>query len=333
MLGFALLGCGRIGKMHGDNIARHPKARLMVAYDVQSEAADAVAERLGCKAARSVADALATPGVDAVLIASSTDTHVQLISEAARAGKAVLCEKPIDLDIAKVDQCAREIAANDVPIMIGFNRRFDPSFAAVKAACERGEIGDVRQVMVTSRDPEVPPVAYMQVAGGLLRDMTIHDFDLVRFLLPEEPVEVAAMASALIDPAVRELNDHDTAVIILRTAGGRQAVITNYRKATYGYDQRIEVVGELGMLQAHNRRATTVERWTAKATAAKDPLLHFFIERYREAYVRELDAFIDSLEKGTPCAPGFADGRKALLLANAAYESIATGKVVRLAQG
>ena len=333
MLGFALFGCGRIGKMHGDNLARHAKARLVVAYDVQAEAADAVAAKHGCKVARTVEDALATAGVDAVLIASSTDTHVQLITEAAKAGKAVLCEKPIDLDIAKVEQCRKDIAAYDVPLMIGFNRRFDPSFAALKAALDRGEIGDVRQVIVTSRDPEVPPVAYMQVAGGLLRDMTIHDFDLARFLLPEEPVEVAAMASALIDPTVRELGDHDTAAIILRTAGGRQAVITNYRKATYGYDQRIEVVGELGMLQAHNRRPTTLERWTAKTTAAKDPLLHFFIERYREAYVRELDAFIACLEKGTPCSPGFEDGKKALLLANAAYESIATGKVMRLAPG
>jgi myo-inositol 2-dehydrogenase/D-chiro-inositol 1-dehydrogenase len=332
MLGFALLGCGRIGRMHGDHIAAHPKARLIAAFDVNLEAAEDVARAQGCRVARSVDEALDAPDVDAVLIASSTDTHVELLTRAAKAGKAILCEKPIDLDIAKVDACAAEIAGADVPIMIGFNRRFDPSFAAVKQAMDKGEIGDIRQVIVTSRDPEVPPVAYMKVAGGLLRDMTIHDFDLARFLLPEEPVEVAAMASALIDDSVRQLGEHDTAAIILRTASGRQAVITNYRKAVYGYDQRIEVVGEHGMLQAHNRRATTVERWTKTTTEAKDPLLYFFIERYREAYVRELDAFVAALESGTPCSPGFEDGRRALLLANAAYESLASGRIVRVGE-
>ena len=327
MLKFALLGCGRIGKMHGDNIAAHPKAKLVAAYDVNADAAAAVASTHGARHARSVDEALGTD-VEAVLIASSTDTHVELLTRSAKAGKAILCEKPIDLDIAKVEACKREIAGCDVPIMIGFNRRFDPSFAEVKKAMDSGEIGDVRQVIVTSRDPEIPPIGYMKVAGGLLRDMTIHDFDLARHLLGEEPVEVSAMASALIDRTVKDLNDHDTAVIIMRTASGRQAVITNYRKATYGYDQRIEVVGELGMLQAHNRRATTIQRWSAKTTEAKDPLLYFFIERYREAYVRELDAFIDAVENRKPCSPGFEDGRRALLLANAAYESIGSARTV-----
>ncbi len=331
MLKFALLGCGRIGKMHGDNIAAHPKARLVAAYDVNGDAAAAVAAAHGARHAGSVDDALG-PDVEAVLIASSTDTHVELLTRAAKAGKAILCEKPIDLDIAKVEACRREIAGTNVPIMIGFNRRFDPSFAEVKKAMDAGEIGDIRQVIVTSRDPEIPPVGYMKVAGGLLRDMTIHDFDLARHLLGEEPVEVSAMASALIDQTVRDLNDHDTAVIIMRTASGRQAVITNYRKATYGYDQRIEVVGETGMLQAHNRRATTVQRWGAKTTEAKDPLLYFFIERYREAYIRELDAFIGAVAQGAPCSPGFEDGRRALLLANAAYESIGTGRTVTVAE-
>ena len=329
MLTFALLGCGRIGKMHGDNIAAHPKAKLVAAYDVNADAAAAVASAHGARHARSVDEALG-PDVEAVLIASSTDTHVELLTRSAKAGKAILCEKPIDLDIAKVEACKREIAGTGVPIMIGFNRRFDPSFAEVKKAMDSGEIGDIRQVIVTSRDPEIPPVGYMKVAGGLLRDMTIHDFDLARHLLGEEPVEVSALASALIDQTVRDLNDHDTAVIIMRTASGRQAVITNYRKATYGYDQRIEVVGELGMLQAHNRRGTTVERWSAKTTEAKDPLLYFFIERYKEAYVRELDAFIAAVAQGSPCSPGFEDGRRALLLANAAYESIRTSSTVKV---
>ena len=217
-----------------------------------------------------------------------------------------------------------------MPIQIGFNRRYDPSFNAVQKAIRAGEIGDLRQVIITSRDPEIPPVAYMKVAGGLLRDMTIHDFDLARFMLGEEPVEVAAFVNALIAPEVRELGEHDTAMIVLRTANGRQCSITNYRKATYGYDQRVEAVGELGMIKAENRRATTVERWDGSRTEAKDPILHFFIERYREAYVLELDDFIDALENGRPCDPGFEAGRRALLLANAAYESAATGRIVRV---
>ena len=303
MLRFALLGCGRIGRMHADNLAAHPKAELAWAYDVARPAAVAVAEAHGCRVAGTVAEALNDTGVDAVLIASSTDTHVELITAAAKAHKAILCEKPIDLDIAKVDACWKEIGGLGVPIQIGFNRRFDPSFAEVQKAIRAGEIGDLRQVIITSRDPEIPPVAYMKVAGGLLRDMTIHDFDLARFLLGEEPVEVVGLRDALIAQEVRDLGEHDTAMILLRTAQWRQCCITNYRKATYGYDQRIEVVGESGMLKAENRRATSVERWDAKRTEAKDPILHFFIERYREAYVRELDDFIDALEKGRPAIP------------------------------
>ena len=331
MIRFAVLGCGRIGKMHADNLAAHPKAQLAWAYDVARPAAVAVAEAHGCRVAGTVAEALADPAVDAVLIASSTDTHVELITASAKAGKAILCEKPIDLDIAKVDACWAEIGHLGVPIQIGFNRRYDPSFAEVARAIRSGEIGDLRQVIITSRDPEIPPVSYMQVAGGLLRDMTIHDFDLARFLLGEEPVEVACFANALIAQEVRDLGENDTAMILLRTASGRQCCITNYRKATYGYDQRIEAVGELGMIKAENRRATSVERWDGSRTAAQDPILHFFIERYREAYVRELDDFIEALEQGRPCEPGFEAGRRALLLANAAYESIASGRIVRVA--
>jgi myo-inositol 2-dehydrogenase / D-chiro-inositol 1-dehydrogenase len=327
MVGFAVLGCGRIGKMHARNVAAHPRARLVTVYDVARPAAEAVGAELGAKVAASVEEALSTAGVDAAFIASSTDTHVDLLTRAAKAGKAVLCEKPIDLDIGKVDACWQEIGPLDVPIQIGFNRRFDPSFAAVRDAIRAGEIGELRQVIITSRDPEIPPVGYMKVAGGLLRDMTIHDFDLARFLLGEEPVEVTAFAGALISPEVRALGDHDSAMILLRTASGKQCCVNNYRKATYGYDQRIEAVGETGMLKAENRRATTVERWDAARTTARDPLLYFFIERYREAYVVELDEFIAAVETGRPCVPGFEDGRRALLLANAAYRSIETGRV------
>jgi myo-inositol 2-dehydrogenase/D-chiro-inositol 1-dehydrogenase len=331
MLGFALFGCGRIGRMHAEYVAAHPRARLVRAFDVHRPAAEAVVAAQGGRVAASVEEALADPAVGAVLIASSTDTHVELITRSARAGKAVLCEKPIDLDIARVDACWREIGGLGVPIQIGFNRRFDPSFASLARRLRAGEIGEPRQVLITSRDPDIPSDDYMKVAGGLLRDMTIHDLDLARFLLPEEPVAVFATAAALIDERVRRLGEHDTAVVVLTTATGKQAVITNYRRAVYGYDQRVEVVGERGMLQALNRHRTTVEAWTAERTAARDPVLHFFIERYREAYAAELDAFVTAVLDRKPVPVSFADGRAALRLADAAYESLATGRLVRLA--
>lgn len=330
MLRFALFGCGRIGRMHADNLVRHPKAALTHVYDVVADAAGEVAAKHGAKAAASIDEALADATVDAVLIASSTDTHIDLIQRSVEAGKAVLCEKPIDLDIARVDACWERIKDKQPRVMIGFNRRFDPSFKAVHDAIRGGEIGDLRQVTITSRDPDVPSVAYMKVAGGLLRDMTIHDFDLARYLLGEEPVKVACFAQALIAQEVKDLDDHDTAMIILETAAGRQACITNYRRATYGYDQRIEAVGETGMVKAENRRPHTMERWGAEATEAKAPVLHFFIERYQEAYNAEIQAFVDAVESNGPMPVGFADGRRALMLANAAYESLATGRVVNV---
>ena len=328
MMHFALFGCGRIGRMHAANLVRHSKVSLSRVYDVVEDAAAEVAERHGIVAARSIEEVLADPAVHAVLIASSTDTHVDLIERSVEAGKAVLCEKPIDLDIARVEACWQRIEGKNPRVMIGFNRRFDPSFKAVHDAIRAGEIGDLRQVTITSRDPGIPSVDYMKAAGGLLRDMTIHDFDLARYLLGEEPVKVACFAQALIAQEVRDLNDHDTAMILLETASGRQACITNYRAATYGYDQRIEAVGETGMVKAENRRPHTMERWGAETTEAKAPILHFFIERYQEAYNAEIQAFVEAVETGAPMPVGFEDGRRALMLANAAYESLATGKVV-----
>jgi myo-inositol 2-dehydrogenase/D-chiro-inositol 1-dehydrogenase len=330
MVRFAVLGCGRIGRMHARNIAAHPRASLAAVYDIVEAAAAACGNELGTRPVRSPEEIWSDPAIDAVLIASSTDTHVELLTAAVKAGKAILCEKPIDLSLARVEACWAEIGPLQPRVMIGFNRRFDPSFAALKTALDADEIGEVRQVVITSRDPEVPPDSYMKVAGGLLRDMTIHDFDLARFLLGEEPVQVTGFADALIEARVRALGEHDTAMILLRTAAGRQCCITNYRKAVYGYDQRIEVVGERGMLMAGNRRATTVERWTAARTAARDPLLHFFIERYREAYLAELDAFVTAIEQRTDPPVGFADGRRALVLAEAAYEALRTGSTVTI---
>ncbi len=333
MVGIALFGCGRIGRMHAGNAAHHARARLVQAYDVDRGAADAVAGQYGCEVASAPEAVLDDPAVDAVLIATSTDTHADLIEAAARAGKAIFCEKPIDLSLERVERCARAIEGCDVPIQIGFNRRFDPGHRAARRALEEGEIGDLHQVVITSRDPEIPPRAYLEVAGGLLRDMTIHDFDLSRFMLGEEPVEVFAVAGALGDPDLgAELNEVDSAMIVMRTASGRMCHINNSRSAVYGYDQRVELLGSKGMLLSDNRRAHELRRFDARETRRGEPYLYFFIERYAEAFVAELDAFIAAVERGGPCEVGFADGRQALVLAEAAYRSLETGRLVKVAE-
>jgi len=328
MVGFAILGCGRIGRMHARNIKAHPRAELIACYDVVPKAAEETAAELDVRKAASIDDVLADRNVAAVFIASSTDTHVDLITRAAKAGKKVLCEKPIDLDIKRVDACWKEIGGMKPVVMIGFNRRFDPSFRAVRDRIMSGEIGKVEQIVITSRDPAPPPPAYVKGSGGLFRDMTIHDFDMARYLAGDI-VEVQAMGANLIDPGIGEQGDIDAAMVVMRAASGALVHINNSRRCAYGYDQRIEAFGEKGMLQAQNRRGTTVEAWGAERTRASDPVLHFFIERYTEAYRAELDNFIDCVEKGATPLATFADGREALRLADAALESMKSGKAVR----
>lgn len=329
MVGFAVLGCGRIGRMHARNLAAHPRAELVAVYDVARAAAEETGAALGAKVAGSVDEVLADGDVRAVLIASSTDTHVDLLTRSVKAGKAVLCEKPIDLDVGRVEACWREIGGLDPVVMVGFNRRFDPSFRALRDRVQAGEIGRLEQVVVTSRDPGPPPVSYIKGSGGLFRDMTIHDFDMARYLAGDI-VEVQAMGANLVDPAIREAGDIDAAMVVMRAASGAMVHVNNSRRCAYGYDQRVEAFGEAGMLQAGNRRPTTVEAWGAERTAAREPVLNFFIERYTEAYVAEIDHFVDCVEKGTRPLAGFADGREALRLADAAIESAKTGRVVRL---
>ena len=330
MIGFALFGCGRIGRMHARNLHAHPGAELVTCFDVAAPAAAAVAAELGAFQAQSVDEALANPRVRAVFIASSTDTHVDLIARGVQAGKAVLCEKPVDLDIARVDACWQAIAGLRPLVMIGFNRRFDPSFRALRDRLAAGEIGRLEQVVITSRDPAPPPPAYIANSGGLFRDMTIHDFDLARFLAGEI-TEVQAMGANLIDPAIQAQGDIDAAMLVMRAASGALVHINNSRRCAYGYDQRIEAFGEAGMLQAHNQHPTTVEAWSGGRTRAMDPVPHFFIERYADAYRAELDHFIDCVNTGASPLAGFAEGREALRLADAALDSMRSGRAVRLA--
>jgi myo-inositol 2-dehydrogenase/D-chiro-inositol 1-dehydrogenase len=329
MLGFAVLGCGRIGRMHARNIAAHPRARLVTCYDVVGKAAEETASQLGAAVAGSVEDALGDQRVDAVFIASPTGTHVDLITRSAHARKAILCEKPIDLDIARVDACWQEIGSLGPMVMLGFNRRFDPSFRALRDRLLAGEVGKLEQLVITSRDPAPPPPAYIGGSGGLFRDMTIHDFDMARYLAGEI-VEVQAMGGNLVDPAIGEQGDIDAAMILMRAASGALVHINNSRRCAYGYDQRVEAFGESGMLQAHNRHLTTLEAWSAERTRAMDPVQDFFISRYFEAYMAEINHFVDCVETGTKPLAGFAEGREALRLADAAMESLASGRAVRL---
>lgn len=331
MLRFALFGAGRIGAMHAANIAANPRALLHSVYDVHAPTAAKVAQAHGARVAPDVAAALAE--VDAVLIAASTDTHVDLITAAAKAGKPILCEKPIDLDIRRVERCRQEIAGLGVPVQIGFNRRYDPSHRALAEAVRAGEIGALELLIVTSRDPALASMEYMRVSGGIFRDMTIHDFDLARFILGEEPVEVFATGSVKVEPRLAEIHDVDTAMVVMKSGSGALVHINNSRRAVYGYDQRVEAFGSNGMLQSDNRRATTLRRYSAERTDAQDPLLHFFIQRYAEAYVHELNDFIDVVEKGRKPAVDFEDGRRALIIADAAWESVRSGRAVKVSYG
>ncbi len=327
MLRFGVLGAGRIGQIHGGNIAASKKAKLVAVADVDQATAARLAEATGAEV-RDLKAIIEAGDIDAILIGTPTDMHADLIESGARAGKAVLCEKPVDLDASRVASCLKVVEAAGTPLMIGFNRRFDPNFAALQQRITDGAIGAVEIVTIISRDPEPPPLSYVERSGGLYRDMMIHDFDLARFLLGgEEPVEVTAYGSALVDPAVGEAGDVDTALVIMRTASGKLVQISNSRRATYGYDQRIEVHGSGGMLRADNVLESTVEV-AGGSGFQKDPALHFFLERYALAYRRELAAFVEAVSSGKAPSPSGRDGLQAQRLADAATQSRKEGRPV-----
>tara|TARA_B100000470_G_C19765240_1_gene380329 strand:- start:223 stop:1224 length:1002 start_codon:yes stop_codon:yes gene_type:complete len=331
MLNFALMGAGRIGKMHAKNLSMHSKSNLSYVYDINQDFANEVAKLSGAKVAQSAEEAINDKNVDAVLIASATPTHIDFMTMAAKAGKAVLCEKPIDLDIAKVDKCYETIKNFSVPIQIGFNRRFDKSNKKIKLAKDNGEIGNLEMVIITSRDPEPPGIEYLKAAGGFFRDTTIHDFDLSRFILGDDPViEVSAYGSQLISAECKEVGDHDTAMFIMRSQKGVLIHINNSRRAVYGYDQRVEIFGSKGMMISNNQSPTSVEKFDKNMTYAKDPIHFFFIERYEQSYKDQLDDFVNIIMNNEKPSVTFEDGRNALLLANAAYESFETGKSTKV---
>jgi myo-inositol 2-dehydrogenase/D-chiro-inositol 1-dehydrogenase len=325
-LKFGLLGAGRIGKVHAGAVASTPGARLVAVADALPEAAAAIARTSGAEV-RSVDAIMDATDIDAVLITTPTDMHAEMIERAARAGKAIFCEKPIDLSVERVRRCLDVVAQEKAALMIGFNRRFDPNFMAVRARIDAGAIGAVEMVSITSRDPAPPPASYVARSGGLFRDMTIHDFDMAAFLLGEAPKTVLAVASVLVDPEIGKAGDVDSASIILTTRSGKIAQIANSRRASYGYDQRVEVHGSAGMVHAENVRATTVEVADAGGYR-REPLLDFFMTRYTEAYANEIAAFIQAIESGRPMSPSGEDGLKALLIADAAVRSVKEGRAI-----
>jgi myo-inositol 2-dehydrogenase / D-chiro-inositol 1-dehydrogenase len=329
MLKVGLLGAGRIAAVHATAITTNPGSRLVAVSDINTDAAAKLASAYGAET-RSTDAILADPAINAVLIATSTDTHSDLIERATAAGKAVLCEKPVDLSLARAQSCQKLVAQNGRPVMIGFNRRFDPNFAALKTALDKGEIGKPELLSITSFDPAPPPVAYIKVSGGLFRDMMIHDFDMANFIMGAAPVSVSAFGTSIVDPAIGAAGDVDTAVVTLSYADGRIAVIKNSRRAVYGYDQRLELLGSEGLLQAQNMLENTVVKSTTSGVTGAKPT-YFFLERYMPAYSAEWAAFVAAVNDGSALPVTLADGVAALAMAEAATVSAKTGMPVTLA--
>jgi len=318
-LHIAVLGCGRIGKVHAQSIAENPRASLVAVADAIPAVAEALAAQHDAKVA-DIGTVMADTAIDAVIICTPTDTHQDIILKACKAGKAILCEKPIDMSVHAIETAKAAVETANVPFMTGFNRRFDPDFSALEQQLRDDNIGDIETVTITSRDPAPPPITYIESSGGIFRDMMIHDFDMARFLLGEEPTRIFATGSCLVDSAIGDAGDIDTATVILTTASGRQVQITNSRRASYGYDQRVEVHGSRGMLRVGNVLETGVEVADDKGFR-RSPTQPFFIERYGQAYRVEMSAFVETVLDGKPASPGIGDGLKAQLLADAATAS------------
>ncbi|MBZ0259020.1 MAG: inositol 2-dehydrogenase [Hyphomicrobiales bacterium] len=329
MIRFGVIGAGRIGKVHAATIAANPKARLAYVADAMPAAAEALASQHGAKAV-SVEDILKARDVDAVVIGSPTGFHAEQIQIASNNGKAIMCEKPVSLAVNAIHETLKVVEKNKSILMIGFNRRFDPNIAELESRVRKGDVGNIEIVTVISRDPGPPPMDYIKGSGGLFRDMMIHDLDMARFLMGEEFVVLQALGTSLVDKAIGLAGDVDTAAVQMQTASGRIAVITNSRRATYGYDQRMEVHGSKGMLAVRNVHNTTVELHSAQGTQA-DPVQNFFLERYGQAYANEIKSFITAVETGSrdPKPSGF-DGLQAQILAEAATVSCQTGNPVEV---
>lgn len=332
MTGIALLGAGRIGQVHARAIAE-AGAKLVSVFDVMSASAKTFGDKTGAAVCDSAQAAIDHPGVDGVLVATSTDTHVDLILAAANAGKTVMCEKPIAPSLSEARRCVDGLGDKVDKVFIGFNRRFDDGHGKVNAGVLGGEIGSLEQLTITSRDPFPPPLEYIPVSGGLYRDMMIHDFDIARWMLGEEIVKISAEGNVCVDPEIGKLGDIDTAVVTMVSESGKQIVILNSRRAVYGYDQRIEAFGATGMLISDNPSATSVKRFSAQDFGAPDAYATFFMDRYAVSYRREIEAFVRMIEKGEKPPINAVDGLMASYLAEAATVSRELDKPISLDVG
>lgn len=330
-LNLGVIGTGRIGRVHAANIIRHmPRARLTSVADVDEASARECAGLLGVDST-TTERLLDDSSIDAVVICSSTDTHAALIEAAAAAGKHVFCEKPISLDLAAIDQALAAVSEAGVKLQIGFNRRFDANFRRIREAVSGGEIGEPHLLHIISRDPSPPPIDYVRRSGGLFVDMMIHDFDMARFLIGSEVLEVFAAADVRIDPAIGEAGDVDTAVVMLRFENGVIGTIDNSRQAVYGYDQRAEVFGSGGAIRTENIHDNTALLSTAESVR-RDLPQHFFIERYAASYVEELRAFVHAVLDDTSVPVTGADGRAPVVLGTAARRSHEENRPVRISE-
>lgn len=328
MFNIALFGAGRIGQVHAVNIAGHKETKLYSVIDPYQPNAVALAEKYQAKV-QTTEEAMQDPNIQGVLIASATDTHADLIELAAKHKKVIFCEKPVHLDLERVKQCLKSVKEHNVPLFIGFNRRYDSQFRHLKNLFQQGAIGKAESLIITSRDPSPPPAEYVKVSGGMFRDMTIHDFDMARFMIGEEPCSVYAQGSNVVDPAIGQAGDIDTAFIILKFPSGAMATISNSRRSGYGYDQRIELHGEKGLLTAGNIKENSVALLSEVGCLSAKPE-YFFLQRYHEAYQAEWQHFVDILAGRAESETTGTDGELALYLADKALESLKTGKEVKL---
>ena len=328
MIKVGLLGTGRIGSLHAEIIASSRESILDAVADVDDESANKLAAQFGA-IVKSADEIISDPNIDAILIATSTDTHSDFIEKAAAAGKAIFCEKPVDLSLTRAKKCLEKVSAKNNSIMIGFNRRFDPNFAQLKKSLDDSEIGKSELLTITSFDPAPPPISYVKKSGGLYRDMMIHDFDLSNYMIGELPVTISAIGQSLIDPDIGAAGDVDTAVVTMVYSDGKIAVIKNSRRAAYGYDQRIEILGSEGLLQAENILDNSVVKSNSDGVISAKPK-YFFLERYLSAFKAEWEAFTKSIKENKTVPVTLKDGVAALAMAEAATHSQNTGKTVKL---
>jgi myo-inositol 2-dehydrogenase / D-chiro-inositol 1-dehydrogenase len=329
MLKVAVIGTGFIGSVHAKNFARNPNAELVAVSDVNRESANKIAAATGAKVVSDAAEIFNNQDIQAVLIATSTDTHVDYLERAAKAKKAIYCEKPIALDYGEAEKAVRTVRAAAVPVMLGFNRRFDASHAALRETVIKGEIGKIEIVQLTNRGPKPPPISYVKVSGGQMRDQTIHFFDMLRWLTNDEPVEVYAVGAALVDPAIGEAGDVDTSIVSLRMTSGALCQIDSSRRTAYGYDERVEVFGSEGMVESTRQSFRGVSIYQDRQIH-RDGMYPGWFERIEQSYYQAIDAFLKAVESRTPPSPSLEDGLKAQLVADKATESMRTGRPVKI---